>query len=171
MQLEAPTTEQITLPSSCGTRGHSTPLGLGERADERAARASLRGQVARLERRLAAITVASFPHRAVVTATPAARGARILTLGELEAVRDALAGRIAEGSLVLHARSREQERARVLLERMLLAPGEYRRVRIAQSDIGEGGCGVWHVKPRLGLVGMLMGWWQVKVSSGCPLAT
>jgi hypothetical protein len=26
------------------------------------------------------------------------------------------------------------------------------------------------VRPRLGLIGMLMGWWQVKLSSGCPLA-
>ena len=25
--------------------------------------------------------------------------------------------------------------------------------------------------PRLGLIGMLMGWWQVKLSSGCPLAS
>ena len=54
---------------------------------------------------------------------------------------------------------------------MLLAPGEHRHVRIAQRDLGEGGCGVWHVRPRLGLIGMLMGWWHVKLSSGCPLAT
>ena len=29
---------------------------------------------------------------------------------------------------------------------------------------------MWYVKPRLGLIGMLMGWWEVKLSSGCPLA-
>ena len=28
---------------------------------------------------------------------------------------------------------------------------------------------MWQVRPRLGLIGMLMGWWQVKLSSGCPL--
>ncbi len=28
----------------------------------------------------------------------------------------------------------------------------------------------WHVRPRYGLLGMLMGWWRVKISSGCPLA-
>ena len=78
---------------------------------------------------------------------------------------------MAAGARVLEARGREQERARVQLERMLLAPGEHRRVRIAQRDLGEGGCGVWHVRPRLGLIGMLMGWWHVKLSSGCPLAT
>ena len=61
--------------------------------------------------------------------------------------------------------------AGVLLERMLLEPGKYRFVRVAREDLGEPGCGVWFVRPRLGLVGMLMGWWEVKLSSGCPLAT
>ena len=56
------------------------------------------------------------------------------------------------------------------LERMLLEPGAYRFVRIARAELGEPGCGVWEVRPRLGLIGMLMGWWQVKLSSGCPLA-
>ena len=43
-------------------------------------------------------------------------------------------------------------------------------MRVGAADVGEPGCGVWHVRPRLGLIGMLMGWWQVKLSSGCPLA-
>ena len=33
---------------------------------------------------------------------------------------------------------------------------------------GRPGCGAYHVRPRAGIVGMLMGWWQVKISSGCP---
>ena len=53
---------------------------------------------------------------------------------------------------------------------MLLEPGRYRFARVALADLGEPGCGVWQVRPRLGLLGMLMGWWQVKLSSGCPLA-
>jgi hypothetical protein len=53
---------------------------------------------------------------------------------------------------------------------MLLEPGRYKFARIANRDLGEPGCGVWQVRPRLGLIGMLMGWWQVKLSSGCPLA-
>ena len=36
------------------------------------------------------------------------------------------------------------------LERMLLEPGRYRFVRISNRDIGEPGCGVWQVRPRLG---------------------
>ena len=35
---------------------------------------------------------------------------------------------------------------------------------------GDGGCGVYQVRPRLGIIGMLAGWWHVKLSSGCPLA-
>ena len=57
------------------------------------------------------------------------------------------------------------------LERMLLAPGKHRFETVSNKQLGEGGCGVWQVRPRLGLVGMLAGWWHVKLSSGCPLAT
>ena len=71
---------------------------------------------------------------------------------------------------VLEERGERQEASRVLLERMLLEPGRYKFVRVANRDLGAGGCGVWQVRPRLGLIGMLMGWWQVKLSSGCPLA-
>jgi hypothetical protein len=53
---------------------------------------------------------------------------------------------------------------------MILEPARYRFVRIPNRDLGEGGCGEWQVRPRLGLIGMLAGWWQVKLSSGCPLA-
>jgi hypothetical protein len=72
---------------------------------------------------------------------------------------------------VLTARGVAQERARVRLERMLLAPGRHKFHRVAAAELGEGGCGVYQVRPRLGLVGMLAGWWHVKLSSGCPLAT
>ena len=30
---------------------------------------------------------------------------------------------------------------------------------IDAGDLGQGGCGVWEVRPRLGLIGMLAGWW------------
>ncbi len=53
---------------------------------------------------------------------------------------------------------------------MLLAPGRHKWARVTQADVGEPGCGAWESRPRLGLIGMLMGWWQVKLSSGCPLA-
>ena len=95
----------------------------------------------------------------------------MLTLGELERIRDGLADRLAQARAVLEERGERQEASRALLERMLLEPGRYKFVRVANRDLGEGGCGVWQVRPRLGLIGMLMGWWQVKLSSGCPLAS
>ena len=72
---------------------------------------------------------------------------------------------------MLEARGAEVERNRVLLERMLLEPKRYKFARLHRADVDMGGCGAWQVRPRLGLIGMLMGWWQVKLSSGCPLAT
>jgi hypothetical protein len=53
---------------------------------------------------------------------------------------------------------------------MLAEPAAHPWVYISRHDVGEPGCGGWHSRPRLGPLGMLMGWWRVKVSSGCPLA-
>ena len=139
-------------------------------ADERAARTQLRGQIAALEAQLSDAVVSAFPHGGVHSAVAAPGGPRLLTLGELERIRDALADRLAQARAVLAERGERQEASRVLLERMLLEPGRYKFVRVADRDLGASGCGVWHVRPRLGLIGMLMGWWQVKLSSGCPLA-
>ncbi len=139
--------------------------------DERAARRALRAQIDRLERQLSGAVAASFPGGGLVTAVPAAGGPRVLSLGELECVRDALAGRVAHARTTLIEREERREAARAQLERMLLAPGRHRFARVTQQELGEGGCGAWHVKPRLGIIGMLMGWWHVKLSSGCPLAT
>lgn len=130
--------------------------------DERSARVQLRGQIAGLERQLAAYPPARPPQ--IVSARP-----RLLTLGELERVRDALAHRLAAARLAQCACVERQAAARALLEQMLVEPGRHKFVRVARREVGEPGCGAWHVRPRLGLIGMLMGWWQVKLSSGCPL--
>jgi hypothetical protein len=95
----------------------------------------------------------------------------VLSLGELEAVRDDLAARLSDARARLTELGDRQEAARALRERMLLEPGRHRFARVTSRELGEGGCGVYQVRPRLGLIGMLMGWWQVKLSSGCPLAT
>jgi len=140
--------------------------------DERAARRSLRAQIDRLERELGEAFVTAYPMGGLdeeSTRSPAAP--RLLDLGELERVRDDLAARTRAARATIMERADRQAANRLALERMLLDPGRYRFLRIANRDIGEPGCGVWHVRPRLGLIGMLMGWWQVKLSSGCPLAT
>jgi hypothetical protein len=72
------------------------------------------------------------------------------------------------------AQARVADRAaakRLLVEDMLLRPRDFKWVRVSNEDLGETGCKSWHVRPRLGLIGMLAGWWHVKISSGCPLAT
>jgi hypothetical protein len=140
-------------------------------ADERAARRNLREQIDRLERQLADAFVTAFPMGGLQPppARPFAEP-RILGLGELEVVRDELTQRLREARTTISRRADEQQEKRLLLERMLLEPGRYRFARISCEDLGEPGCGAWQVRPRLGLVGMLMGWWQVKLSSGCPLA-
>jgi hypothetical protein len=138
--------------------------------DERAARRTLRGQIDRLERELSDAFVTAFSMGGLEQPPAFAATPKLLTLGELERVRDDLADRLYGARTTIARRADEQEAKRVLLERMLLDPGSYRFVRIARSELGEPGCGAWQVRPRMGLIGMLMGWWQVKLSSGCPLA-
>ena len=139
--------------------------------DELAARRTLRRQIARLERELSGAFVTAFEMGAVGVSTAGSRHlARLLDLGELERVRDELTERLHQARITISRQADLQEVKRLQLERMLLEPGKHRFARIACSELGEGGCGVWQVRPRLGVIGMLMGWWQVKLSSGCPLA-
>jgi hypothetical protein len=144
--------------------------GLGTGIDERGARLELRRQIGRLEAELAGLFGEAFghttvPHRVEAVAT----APRILDLGELEAVRDRLAERIAEARAALAERAAVEAENRELLTALLDAPEEFKWVRVTRADVGEPGCGAWHSRPRLGPIGMLMGWWRVKVSSGCPL--
>jgi hypothetical protein len=140
--------------------------------DERLARAELRRQIGRLESQLANLFVDAFPRvqidMAVAAPSPDLEP-RVLSLGELERVRDSLAVRIGEARGLLDEQADVEADYRRLLERMLAAPEDFKWVRISRADIGAPGCGHWHSRPRLGPIGMLMGWWRVKVSSGCPL--
>jgi hypothetical protein len=51
---------------------------------------------------------------------------------------------------------------------MFRDPGAHRRERVSLADLGLPGCGVYRARPRLGLVGILAGWWEITLSSGCP---
>jgi len=148
----------------------TVPELLAPELDEAAARRTLRGQVARLEHELARLALDASPRDRIAWETGGLHGPRLLGLGELERLRDDLAERLHDAREVLAARAEREARMRELLERMLRDPARHRFLRITQADVGEPGCGAWHVRPRLGLIGMLMGWWQVKLSSGCPLA-
>jgi hypothetical protein len=154
-------------------RAEGLTLGFGveTEVDERAARRTLRRQIARLERELADCVVSAFPTQTLDVAVPAAGGPQLLGLGELERLRDALADRVHCARGELAARGEVHEANRLLLERMLADPRRYKFVKVPREDLGVGGCGAYEVRPRLGIVGMMMGWWQVKLSSGCPLST
>ena len=137
---------------------------------ELAARRSMRAQIARLERKLADAFVTAYQMGGLALPSDGLREPRLLDLGELEQVRDELAERLRSARITIAERADVQSANRVRLERMLLEPGKHRFEKVSRVDVGESGCGVWQVRPRMGIIGMMMGWWQVKLSSGCPLA-
>ena len=138
--------------------------------DERAARRSLLDQIARLESELAALFCSTYPRTGFDWRVRSRGGPRIMSLVELEQVRDDLAGKLQENRRALTDRTYLEEKHRRHIEQMLLEPEKHKWVRIGNEDIGEPGCKHWHVRPRWGLLGMLMNWWRVRISSGCPLA-
>jgi hypothetical protein len=146
------------------------PTALRSARDERAARRTLLEQVRRLEEESVGLFCSAWPRKGLdlLPARPQRAGARLLTLGELEELRDELVEHVRRGRAALEERGLAEEGSRRLIEKMLLDPESHRWVHVSNEDIGEPGCMHWHVRPRYGLLGMLMRWWRVVVSSGCP---
>jgi hypothetical protein len=132
--------------------------------DLAAARRTLRGQIARLETQLAALVGDVAP-----AASGPREGPRLLGVGALERARDELVARLGDARARAAERAEREADARSRLEAMFAEPGRHRFERISLAELGQPGCGAYAVRPRLGLVGMLAGWWEVKLSSGCPL--
>ncbi len=149
--------KEVDLPAAI-------PAARAAAVDERAARRDLRDQIARLERELSQRLADGFPRREpardATRSASAQAGPRLLGLGQLERIRDELAAR----SAALTAPPAADR-----LAAMLAHPEQHRQEVVTSAELGEEGCTVWRVRPRLGLIGMLMGWWRVKISSGCPL--
>ena len=140
-------------------------------SDERAARSDLRRQIAAMEAELGQLFGSAFPRKGIDFGVAAPGGGpRILSVSELERVRDSLASRIRDVRGRLHDHAYIEEQNRLLIEEMTADPESHRWVRVSNEDIGEPGCRHWHSRPRYGLLGWLLGWWRVIVSSGCPLA-
>jgi hypothetical protein len=140
--------------------------------DERAARRDLLEQVARLESELAALFCSAYPRGGFDWGVKSRGGGpRVLSLSELERLRDDLAERLHDVRRTLSDRTWGEEQNRRLIEEMMLAPEKHKWVRVGAEDIGERGCKHWHVRPRWGILGMMLNWWRVRISSGCPLAT
>jgi hypothetical protein len=148
-----------------------TPARTVRRApDERPARRSLLDQIARLEQELTGLFCSSWPRHGLDFNVPSKGGPRLLSLAQLEELRDTLAGRVEHARKALSERTYTEEQNRRLIEEMLIAPEEHKWVRVQNEDIGEPGCKSFHVRPRFGVLGMLLNWWRVVISSGCPLA-
>jgi len=138
---------------------------------QRRVRHDLRLQIGTLEKRLGELFASAFPRRGIEWSVPALGGPRVLGVAELERVRDALAVRLRDAQAELGRRGEIEEANRGVIESMVADPARYRWVRVSAEDVGERACRHWHSRPRWGILGMLMGWWRVKLSSGCPLAT
>src|SRR5215212_1317938 len=108
--------------------------------DERAARRSLLDQVARLEEELSQLFCSVWPRKGFEWTVAGRGGPRLLSLAELEELRDELAGRVQQTRRVLSDRTYGEEQYRCLIEEMLLDPEEYKWVRVSNEDIGEPGC-------------------------------
>ena len=139
--------------------------------DERSARRDLLDQIARIESDLAALFCSAYPRGGFDWRVRSRGGPRMLSFYELEQLRDDLAERLHDVRRTLSDRTWVEEQNRRLIEEMMLAPEKYKWVRVANEDIGERGCKHWHVTPRWGILGMMLNWWRVRISSGCPLAT
>jgi hypothetical protein len=144
------------------------PLPAPPAIDEAPARRSLRRQIARLETELGGLVVSSWPREGLGAPPERVHGARVLDVAALEQQRDRLAERLGAMRRALDERGREQEDYRRLREEILLEPELHAWTRVSNADVGEPGCKDWHVRPRFGLLGMLMRWWRVHISSGCP---
>src|SRR5579872_399018 len=108
-------TEQLTVERVDSERV------FGERtaADERAAREALRAQVSKLERELSGLVAYKFPHISPAdVGGEAFSGPRLLSLAELERLRDRLALRVGEVHGQVAERAALERRSRALLERM-----------------------------------------------------
>jgi DNA-binding transcriptional regulator YhcF (GntR family) len=135
-------------------------------SDEQSVRRELRRQIARLEEELAGYARdlrRGDPGHPLLQPKP-----RVADVGELERTRDRLLEQLAEVRDRQARRGRRQRRAREQVESMTREPERHKWQWVSNEDLGEPGCKTWHVTPRYGPVGALMGWWRVKVSSGCP---
>jgi DNA-binding transcriptional regulator YhcF (GntR family) len=136
-------------------------------ADERGARRELRRQIGRLEAQLAGY------QRDLETLDdqrrPSPAQPRIASAAELERTRDALLRRLAQARAAGAARARRERRAREVREAIIADPAAHRWEVVSAAETGDPGCTTWQAQPRLGPLGVLMSWWRVKVSGGCPL--
>lgn len=134
-------------------------------------RRELRAQIARIETELATYAWHDprrpAPDR-VETANPVGR---VTSVEELQRTRDDLIERLTRLRGEAERRGAREQAGRAHVNRMLEDPASHRWEIVTSDQTGDpGGCRNWRVVPKWGPLGAIMGWWRVKVSSGCPLA-
>jgi DNA-binding transcriptional regulator YhcF (GntR family) len=133
--------------------------------EERSARAVLRGQIARLEAKLAPYVEVM---RSGKESPPPTAQPRLASVDELEATRDDLIARLKKAQADASRKEERQGAARRWREEAVADPSAHRWEYATREDLGEPGCGHVEVIPAWGPIGALMDWWRVKMSSGCP---
>jgi DNA-binding transcriptional regulator YhcF (GntR family) len=133
--------------------------------EERSARAALRGQIARLEAKLAPYVKAGG---SVDELSPREAHPRLASIDELEAIRDDLVSKLKRAQADAQRGEDRKSAARRWREDAIADPPAHRWEYATREDLGEPGCGRVEVRPAWGPVGALMDWWRVKMSSGCP---
>ena len=179
--IQGPEPDAASVPVPDDARSLADPRALDDAvlaalaagvADPLAARRALREQIdrlsARLRRHLADEYAAETMRIAIRPGPVDGPGPRLLDLAELERVRDELVARIDRLDDTATDRRARFAQKRALLAAMYADPDRHRGVRVTQPEIGESGCTRWTVRPVLGVVGRLGGWWRVRMSSGCP---
>lgn len=133
----------------------------------RKARTQMRAQISSLERELSKAEL-DCARPLIHRRESRAEQPRIASLGELEQRRDELIDTLRHANAIAERIEEKHSAARRMLQEILADPKSHKFARIRNADMGLPSCKTYEVRPRLGLVGMLAGWWQVKISSGCP---
>jgi DNA-binding transcriptional regulator YhcF (GntR family) len=138
--------------------------------DSRLVRRALREQIGTLEREIAGY--AWHDPAAPPAAMPRGGGpvGRVAGVEELERTRAELIDRLRMLRSEAALRGTRQDAFRAHVEEMVSDPAAYRWEMVSSEATGDPGCKDWRVVPAWGPVGAIMGWWRVKVSSGCPSA-
>ena len=119
--------------------------------DERAARRTLRDQIARLERELVTACLDACPR---IDPGPPLRSRARPAPPRRSGSSSACATSSPAGSSrvrgEIDAQLLQQAESRVLVERMLADPPAHKWLRVSNAQLGEPGCKHFHVRPRLG---------------------
>src|SRR3954469_16038247 len=106
------------------------PFAPATEVDEAAIRRQLRDQIARLESELGALFCSTYPRTGFEWNVGSRGGPRLLSLTELEEVRDELAAKLQHNRRILADRTYVEETHRRRIEEMMLEPERHKYVRV-----------------------------------------